>query len=122
MKDYWKKLLSDNPLCTKCGINPHAKNSQWCRACINERAVIRRRNDGGEWYKRLTQEQLKKKRARAVIHINVKRGNIQRGLCEVCGNPNAEGHHYKGYDPEHAKLVRWLCKEHHLLQENMLTP
>lgn len=40
----------------------------------------------------------------------IRRGLIERKPCEVCGNPQTDGHH-----PDHRKPldVVWLCRKHH---------
>ena len=70
--------------------------------------------DAGGWYKRLTPEAKQKRRARGVVHMAIKRGTMQRLPCSVCGNPNSEAHHHKGYDPINARNVIFLCKDHHI--------
>lgn len=123
-REYWYDLLAKFPICTKCGINPHAINSQWCKPCINSRRKIAREADAGGWYKRLTPEQRQKRRARAVIHHSIKRGKMERKPCEVCGEPNGQAHHHNGYDKPHVKDVKFLCFKHHKEEEaknNLLT-
>lgn len=55
-------------------------------------------------------EQLKKAAARNKLHAAIRRGNIVREGCEVCGALGAEAHH-EDYAKPYA--VRWLCKAHH---------
>lgn len=52
-----------------------------------------------------------KNNARAYVHVYLKRGKIQRGPCEVCGNPDTQSHHDDYSKPLE---IRWLCREHHL--------
>jgi hypothetical protein len=52
-------------------------------------------------------------KARDAINNAVKRGKIQKKPCEICSNPQAEGHHFLGYAPEHRLDVQWLCRECH---------
>jgi hypothetical protein len=40
----------------------------------------------------------------------LRRGLIERGVCEVCGDPQTDGHH-EDYDKP--MVVRWLCRKHH---------
>lgn len=52
-----------------------------------------------------------KERARANLRKAVQLGRIERQPCEVCGEPETDGHHddySKPYD------VRWLCRVHHM--------
>lgn len=48
--------------------------------------------------------------ARQALSNAVRRGELIRRPCEVCGDPKSEGHH-----DDYAKLldVRWLCRTHH---------
>lgn len=50
-------------------------------------------------------------KARDLLFRAIRSGKIQRGNCEVCGEPNAEGHH-KDYSLPFD--VIWLCKKHHM--------
>lgn len=54
---------------------------------------------------------LPKMRARWILAKAVKRGQIIRKPCEVCGNVRSEGHHFAGYCQPRA--VQWLCRVHH---------
>ena len=37
-------------------------------------------------------------------------GKLTRGVCEICGKPNASAHHDDYNKPLE---VRWLCDKHH---------
>lgn len=45
-----------------------------------------------------------------LVQAAFRRGEIQRGSCEVCGNPKTDGHHDDYSKPLE---VRWLCRKHH---------
>lgn len=49
-------------------------------------------------------------KASSAVTQAIRSGQMVRGCCEVCGNPETEGHH-----DDYNKLlnVRWLCKLHH---------
>jgi len=49
-------------------------------------------------------------RAHEIIHDKVRRGKLQCGRCDICGQPDAEGHHPDYNKPD---KVIWLCKLHH---------
>lgn len=51
-----------------------------------------------------------KVRARQLMTIAIRKGHVVRGCCEVCGLPEAEGHHT---DYNFPLKVMWLCREHH---------
>lgn len=113
-RDQWKQYLLDNPMCTKCGLNPHGSNSVWCNPCRNEYQRERRKKSNGQWYKNLTEEQREKRRRRAAVYSKILYGKITRQPCDVCGDPKSEAHHYKGYAKENAYELHWLCKKHHV--------
>jgi hypothetical protein len=51
--------------------------------------------------------------ARAAHHAlraALRRGDIKRGPCAVCGSLRTDGHH-----PDHSKALEvvWLCRKHH---------
>lgn len=51
--------------------------------------------------------------AHMFIHRMLKQGILEVKPCEVCGNVNAEAHHYLGYEKKHWLDVKWLCESHH---------
>lgn len=54
-----------------------------------------------------------KHRARRLLNHAVQCGRLVRQPCEKCGKTPAQGHHHRGYDPEHALDVQWLCSSCH---------
>lgn len=54
-------------------------------------------------------------RARYTLSNAIRDGRMARGSsCQCCGNTNdIEAHHYKGYEPENALDVMWLCMPCH---------
>ena len=65
-----------------------------------------------EWRKthKMSSEQRRRSNARSYLHVYVKRGNVTKGTCEVCGSANVQGHHKDYSKPLD---VVWLCKKHH---------
>lgn len=55
-----------------------------------------------------------KNRARSAVHKAVKKGQLIKEPCEICGNPETAAHHYLGYDEEHWLSIKWLCSTHHV--------
>lgn len=49
--------------------------------------------------------------AHRAVAIALRRGELTRMSCEVCGNEKSEGHHDDYSKP---LVVRWLCHRHHL--------
>lgn len=51
-----------------------------------------------------------KRRAQAILYKAVKRGEIQKQCCEICGSANVQAHHSDYTKPLD---VIWLCPKHH---------
>lgn len=58
----------------------------------------------------ISQEQQQKIRARRKVANDIAKGNIQKKVCEICGNPTAEAHHHDYTKP---RDIHWLCRLHH---------
>lgn len=56
-----------------------------------------------------------KVRAHIAVHAAVKRGQLSRMPCEVCGEMKVQAHHDDYSKP---LTVRWLCKQHHIAADN----
>lgn len=56
------------------------------------------------------EENPKKRKVLSKVANAIKRGDLVRMPCEVCGDPNSQGHH-KDYDKP--LDVMWLCQQHH---------
>ena len=61
---------------------------------------------------RETPEGRLKDQIRSRVAYALKRGRLVKLPC-FCGETEVEGHHYVGYDLEHALDVVWMCKKHH---------
>lgn len=61
----------------------------------------------------LTGEALYRKRARDLVHIALKRGQLSKGPCACCDAPpeEVEGHHHNGY--AWPLDVIWVCRPCH---------
>lgn len=99
--------------CSRCDASPRAPASIWCRACISETMKVRRKLRPKGFYGAKNAEQKMKIKARRAVHLAVSVGMITRMPCEVCGSPNAHGHHHNGYEIKHVLDVKWLCQKHH---------
>lgn len=49
--------------------------------------------------------------ARCQVYRSLRRGELRKGLCEICGEEKVEAHHDDYNKPLE---VRWLCKKHHV--------
>ena len=52
-----------------------------------------------------------KVKARIMVGVAIKRGDLTRLPCEVCGSFPTDGHHDDYSKP---LSVRWLCRNHHI--------
>ncbi|RWN11464.1 hypothetical protein [Mesorhizobium sp.] len=52
------------------------------------------------------------------LKVALKRGLIEREPCEVCGDPQTDGHHHEGY--HQPMSVKWLCRLHHKAEHRRL--
>jgi hypothetical protein len=52
--------------------------------------------------------------AHRLVHQAVRRGELIRRPCEVCGSPKTDAHHRYGYD--RPLDVAWLCRIHHFAE------
>lgn len=51
-------------------------------------------------------------KANRLVCAALKRGDLKKLPCEVCGSPRTQAHH-DSYYPEHFLSIRWLCNLHH---------
>lgn len=57
---------------------------------------------------------LQMKAAHAIVRAAIADGSLVPKPCEVCGSSkDLHAHHYKGYEVQNAKMVKWLCRKHH---------
>lgn len=57
-----------------------------------------------------------KNKARNMIGHAIKKGWIERGMCELCGS-YAQAHHVNYYKPYR---VKWLCALHHRFEHDRI--
>lgn len=102
---------SNKTLCSKCKKRPRAKSHNYCNECRNECVKQWAKEKGGYW-KWITSDPERHKRylARKMVYNRVYRGQVVKGVCEVCGNPEVQAHHD---DYDKPLEVRWLCLDHH---------
>jgi hypothetical protein len=55
-------------------------------------------------------ENPKKNKCHNTLNNAIKRGEVKRLPCEICGLLESEGHHN---DYNYPLKVRWLCRNHH---------
>lgn len=112
VSEFYRKSGADGyrPLCKLCHRQSTAarRDSKLTEIRAQERARTKRRTAMGLVKPRV--RDLEKERAHWTIKSAVRCGKLKRGQCEVCGSPEAHGHH----DDYSKRLdVRWLCSAHH---------
>lgn len=104
--------------CPKC-LDRAAARARWQALTIEERRErISRRNrqrvqaDDRRRHQQNLQDPdyVAKRHARQEVNKAIRRGDLDRGPCEVCGNPDAHAHHD---DYTRPLDIRWLCTVHH---------
>ncbi len=128
------KFKGPSKVCNRCGIEkelgdyhrskckPDGKQPA-CKTCQSEMGKVNKARPGAR-----TQAKIRRLakppdpvalRARSRARYAVKTGKLVKGPCKVCkATERIEMHHYKGYAPENALDVEWLCTICHRLLEN----
>ncbi|HDY67408.1 MAG TPA: hypothetical protein ENH85_06440 [Candidatus Scalindua sp.] len=107
------KRLDIKKICVHCGKNfiTARANQKFCSGCSKKQ---------GAYYghKKHRAKFPEKNRIRDRTNKIITRDKtLERQPCEVCGEENAEAHHYN-YD--HPLNINWLCKEHHGMEHKRL--
>lgn len=113
-KDYKRHLDGIRSQCKLCTIK-QVKKYYWANRdkCLREsKERDRKRPDlMCARVKRYRNKYPERQRARKTLREKIRRGELQRGCCNICSQPNAEGHHSDYNKPDE---VVWLCKLHHM--------
>jgi len=104
-QDWIKKWAPEYYKKNKEHIN--AKRLEWAKNHPESRKISVK-----QLYEKTMADPIRKQKlyAKRKLMWNVKVGHIVRGICQVCGSPNAEGHHEDYNKPLE---VTWLCRLHH---------
>lgn len=104
----------------RCCVRAARERARWRALSIEQRRerIARRVIDAERKRaevnrRRASEDYRRKQRARAAVNNAIKRGELQRGCCEVCGEPEAQAHHT---DYDRPLDVRWRCFTHHLAE------
>lgn len=89
------------------GMSDDEKERRRERARQWNRANRDRAEAGNRAYRRRHRD---RQNARNAVMVALRRGELTKQPCEVCGDPDVEAHH-----DDYAKRldVRWLCRPHH---------
>lgn len=98
------------PRCSRCGQSRDRPGQRYCRRCQREYQRERHRR-GIENYASLAPEAKRKARVRALANAAIRKGELQRRPCEVCGTTVDVQKHHPDYD--RPLDVVWLCGPHH---------
>lgn len=132
-------LKQETKECNRCKKNLNISNFTYekshngyryvCRKCDAKRAkeyfertnTQRRESLRANW-RRATANAMEKHpekwEARRLTRLAVLKGELEQGVCEVCGVEETQAHHDDYSKPLN---VRWLCKKHHY-EEHLITP
>jgi hypothetical protein len=88
-----------------------------CKECAKARTTKRRRETNYAAQRKYESSEKGRSKRRAYTSANlsvfhaIRRGDLERKPCEVCGAETSEAHH-----PDYAKPldVMWLCRSHHI--------
>jgi hypothetical protein len=105
-------------VCEDCNrIRSHKDYVKNREARMKRKAEYRKSPAGRATARRATNASMKrypeKEIARRKVRYAVSTGKMTKEPCRDCGNTKVEGHHYKGYEPEHWYDILWLCRKHH---------
>src|SRR5258707_15218316 len=116
-----RKLQALN--CVVCGsefrARPHdikRRNRKFCglRCSTGGKSNGNYKGGGKSWYKRKQESELRNSLtfiARKKLENAIRRGDIVKWPCVICGAPRSEGHHWDYSKPLD---VFWLCRKHHV--------
>lgn len=101
----------------KCGAPSDYETKAICRECAKIAMRVQRSARPGKYHAidraaRAVWSGRYPKRSGAVdaVQIAVRKGQLVRRPCEVCGDPDAQAHHH---DYDRPLDVSWRCQNHH---------
>ncbi len=102
-----RRLCGRNTMCKECHYVYGKQKNQKERKNKWRRENKDRSNSSCQvWAKK----NLEKQKAHWKLHWQIKKGNIRRQPCIICGETRSNGHHEDYSKPLE---VIWLCHEHH---------
>lgn len=109
--EFWAKWGEEKPprrrdgLCPRCAERPREPGKGYCGPCTRAWARKNRKK-----YRDLSEDQRRRARVRSYTNMLVRRGQLEREPCRVCGTTRLlEAHHPDPYDP---RRVEWYCRRH----------
>jgi len=112
--EYALERYRENPMYLSAERKEYRKNNKPLLRKIKEKWRLKHKKDilekqriYGKKYRELNKDKIK---AHYILNNAIKRGEIKRNPCEVCGNTKVQAHHddyNKPFD------VHWVCTIHH---------
>lgn len=105
-------LLGKCKECTKADVRRNRQERPEARAYDRRRyrENLKRRKDTEVRAKNWRKKYPERYAAHTAVNNAIRDGKLKKGMCEVCGSENSQGHHDDYSKPLD---VRWLCPIHH---------
>jgi len=84
------------------------EHSEWKKAYDKRYFLSYKKNERRK--KNMTAEQYLHYKTQNILRYKIRKGEIKRLPCEMCGNPKSQGHHSDYSKPLE---IKWLCRKHH---------
>lgn len=110
---YEHPMMADGHLnkCKECTKNDTRNNRLTNIEKYREYDRLRGNRQGYEYVKQYREKYPNKAKAHRAVNFALRRGNLKKGICEVCGsNINVVAHHDNYLE---VLKVRWMCQAHH---------
>lgn len=134
----WRHLKHRTPVykvCSKCKIEKPTHEFRKCSQCINclricenhpemqaaQKIWEQRPESSGRrkrWQVTYRKANPIKCRAWNLVYRAIRRGDLHRQPCEVCGSKERIHAHHDDYSKP--LIVRWLCRKHHMMHHKSL--
>lgn len=111
LNEFTRDKSSLNGFGYQCLVCKRVVFAKWFNSKLGKQYKIAHRIKAIENEARSTLKFPEKRKAREILRMNVRSGNVQKLPCEFCGDLKSEAHHTDYSKPLD---VRWLCKKHHV--------
>ncbi len=132
-----KIIVINDVICKPCSRCKEVKNildfsvsnkqkgyrSSFCKDCTKEKNRLLYAKNPQKFHEsnsRWAKKNPQKRRAHEHLMYAIEHGHIYRPeFCSDCGKSCIpDGHHWRGYEPEHWLNVQWLCRSCHKKADN----
>lgn len=97
--------------CKECNKKDVRENRKDKVEYYREYDKVRGNRQDASYLKVYRQRYPKKYAAHLLVNNNIRSGNLQKGVCEICNSEDSVAHHD---DYDLPLEVRWLCQAHHI--------